>query len=261
MKKDILTDAEINAVKGIISPQFLADYNQLDAFYTEVNAGSTEPGHTPRILKISPSIKLFQEFKAEMDKEIDKIMNDPVWDDRQKKVMIQQIANEKASQYKQKINAKMADYTEKATQVKEYLAKTVNATEQMTPVQMREMEFVSREMDAESRTALMGAFTPSQVLAIFNKQIDTSKHNQAKARFLHKNAYLHMERINALDADRTEKSRAITEIRKALNHLEKYAYTPGQIGLKKMVHNSATFNRTGVEGIRAIDNWMKVYTR
>lgn len=263
-RKHELSENELNEVKKLLPKEFMEDYQTIDRFYEEKDLrNETEKalGHTQMVRHQSPSMQMFEQYRSEMESEIEKIANDPALADEQKRAVIRQVAQAKAEEYTDKIKEKMAEYGEKVQEVKDYLSQAVNATEKMSPQEIRQHDFTAREMDAETKTSLMTAFTASQVMAVFNKQADMARHNMAKARFLHKNAYLHMERVHQVAQDNNERQRYITEIQKAVNRLEKHAYTPGQLGIKKMYQNTSAFNRTGMDGVRLIQKYAKQYAK
>lgn len=262
MIRNELTEAEKEAVKKITSPEFMNDYKEVSSYYQEIDPRTDQEkalNHVVMKRKKSPAMQIFEEFEADMQKEIDRLANDPTILDSQKREIIAQIATQKKDEYKAKINEKYADYREKVAKVKDYLLESANATENMTPQQMRKMDFISREMESEIKTSLYTAFEPSQVLAIFNRQKDMAEHNQIKARWMHKNGHLFMSRIEQVAKDNNERARGITEIQKGINRIEQHAYDPHVLGIKKMLENTNTFRRTGIEGIRAIESNAKKY--
>lgn len=264
MKREELNEQEQQEVQGILSKDAYKDYSELDHWYTKEDRRTEVEkalGHNALIYKKSPSLQEFENFKTAMDKEAERIQNDPLYSQEQKQIMISQLAEEKAQEHINKINEHMAEYKEKAEQVKDHLLQVVNATDQMTPKEQREWQRVTAEQTGETKTALMTAFDPSQVLAVFNKMLDHAKHNKQKARFMHKNGYMYMERIHQVAKDQKDANMYINQIQKGINRAEKYAYDPGQLGIKKMVHNSNAFRRTGQDGVRLIKHHLKKYAK
>jgi DNA-dependent RNA polymerase auxiliary subunit epsilon len=261
--RDELTKEELDAVSKVASSKFLADYNKLDKFYTERdlrNETEKKMGFTGAFLfrHVSPSMEYAEKFISDVNAENERLANAVEWDDRQKRALLSQFAQEKAGEYINKIDETMADYKQTVQEVKDYLNEITNALERMTPVEMREYEFAQRDLEAEARTALMTAFTPEQVMAVFSKAKDQARFNKTKARFLVKNSYLYMERINQLSDSHMAKQKTI-EIMSGARELELYAYGPEQRGLKKMLNNTSKFNRHGQEGIRLIKKHLKRY--
>lgn len=260
--REEITPEEMQAVEKIVPREFLEDYKTVEHFYTEYDPRTEEErrlNHKTLIYKKTPAFQLFEKFKKEVDAEIEKIMNDDLYDERQKRVLIHRIVDEKAAEYKAKIDEKMKEYQEKVQNVKEYLLQAVNATEKLSPVEQRELELVYKESEGETRTALMTAFSPSQVLAIFNKMLDQAKYNKHKARFLAKNGYLFMQRVHETAEDKNEANRYVTEVLKGVKKAEQYAYSTEQLTLRKMLNNTNTFRQNGLEGIRLINHYVRKY--
>ncbi|MFE4008237.1 hypothetical protein ACFX4Z_27405 [Priestia sp. YIM B13550] len=261
--RDELTREELDAVSKVVPSKFLADYEKVDKFYTERdlrNETEKKMGFTGAFLfrHVSPSMEYAEKFISDVNAENERLANAVEWDDRQKRALLSQFAQEKADEYINKIDETMADYKQTVQEVKDYLNEITNALEKLSPVEMREYEFAQRDLEAEARTALMTAFTPEQVIAVFNKAKDQARFNKIKARFLVKNAFLYMERINQMsDASMAKKN--TVHIMNSVRELEQYAYGPEQRGLKKMLNNTSKFTRSGAEGIRLINMHLKRY--
>lgn len=261
--RDELTIEEVEAVTSVVSSKFLADYNRLDKFYTKRdlrNETEKSLGHSGAFLfrHVSPSMEYAEKFISDVNAENERLANAVEWNETQKRALLSQFAQEKADEYINKIDETMADYRQTVQEVKDYLNEITNVLEKMSPVEMREYEFAQRDLEAEARTALMTAFTDSQVLAVFNKAKEQAQFNKTKARFMVKNAFLYMERINQVSDANMAKKNTI-HIMNGVKELEQYAYGPEQRGLKKMLNNTSKFNRHGQEGIRLINKHLKLY--
>lgn len=261
--KHLTTDEQGN-VKGLLPGDLFAQYLAIETYGERIDdRGPTEKeldhSYTPKTF--TPAHKLYLSFDEEVRAEMERVKDDPLLIDEQRRAYLTKFIDEKAEEYVQKIGDAVAQHKTEVEEVREYLARAVPETDRLTPAEMREMEFVHREMSGEVQTAMYTAFDGSQVLAVFNKQLDLARTSKARARFLHKNGYLFMKRAEEVAGDKTESNRIITEIQKGLNRIEKHAYDPGHLVVKKMYENVKQMNRGGYGPARLVRSNQKAFKR
>lgn len=250
-----LTTEEREQVGKVLPRDLMAQYGEVENYGEVVDRRSPEEkalNHATTFVKHTPAFKLYLEFKSDVENEMERVMNDPALLPEQRRAVLSAFIDEKADEYVQQINDTVAEHKGRISEVRDYLARAVSETDRLTPAEIRENEFVHREMSGEIQTAMYTAFELSQVLAIFNKQMDMAQHNKARARFLHKNAYLFMQRAEQLAEDDIKRNRAITEIQKGVNRIEKNAYDPAHLAVKKMYENAKRVDRPERGAVRSV---------
>lgn len=248
MAVEKLTAEEKTALKGV-NKTTLNEYESRESFSKDFITDNVIG--LPSTVKKSFTVLEAEQYVQTVQKEISKIMNDDVYDARQKAVMLERIALDKQEEYFKKIDDLLEAHNEPFDDINEYLDAEINAHERVTPLEQREIEFTNQETMSRVKTDLMLSTTPDKVADSFKKLLDQSQHNRYKARFLAHNGYLFLERISQLP-EGPERDRAFSIIRMGINKAQNAMQTDKGRALAKMKKNLGEMKRTGEDGKRLI---------
>lgn len=191
------------------------------------------------------SVKVAEDFKAEMMKKARDFANDELWDERQTALQIKRAAEETEQPYLEKIQNDVADLAETKEVLERHLTKQHNTWYDVVKHEEKKLGLVDL---SQMKTDVMLAENPKEVLNLFRSYMTTAEDNEALSNVLYRNAHIFIEHMNGFEVD--HKIRGI--FKSEIGKVKENGQTEVQKLSRAMLDALAVTNVSGAAGERLI---------
>lgn len=203
-------------------------------------------------------------FQEEAQKIIDKYDNlqGNLYSEAGKREEKRKELNELAQQKKQEAEQQAQAYQENKNTLLENIDRKLNAKqESLTSYQVAEINLSNSEWYGKVRGDLYTLNSAREIEHEFNTLANQSQEDRGLNRFLTNNYYLFMDKVSQLDISENEKHRAINNIKRKADQLERANYSKEYKALQNVREQvkGKTFGATGAK--KTIDSHLNYYLK
>ncbi len=210
---------------------------------------------------ISPALKLAEKFNEDMEVEVEKVINDEIYDKRQKAVQIGRTLDERSDAYLSKIENDIEERTETIEDIKDFIEEEIEEIERKVGRGFKKKEFEAEVVLRQIKSSLSLAKNKEEVINIAKTIGERAEKNSLKAQVLANNIYVFVDRAKELIQDEKELFFIQSSLEQILKRVEELVYPSSYLILRKMRSNISNFDSGSTGGKRLIKNMVQKYRR